>query len=106
MGARRRRVEWSERAYEALDEALAYVAQDSPRAAERLLVRLLEAAESLSELTKRGRIVPELADPRIREMIVPPYRILYEYDEERVRILALVHDARAFRLRRSDLGAP
>ena len=106
MGPRRRRVEWSERAFEALDEALAYVAQDSPRAAERLLSRLLEAAESLSELTERGRIVPELADPTIRELIVPPYRILYEHDQERVRILALVHDAEAFRLRQSDLRAP
>lgn len=103
MGPRRRRVEWSERAVEALDEALAYVAQDSPRAAEHLLSRLLGAAESLRELTERGRIVPELADPSIRELIIPPYRILYEHGHDHVRVLALLHDAQAFRLRRSDL---
>lgn len=106
MGPRRRRVGWSERAYEALDEAISYVASESPSAAERLLVRLLDAAASLAELTERGRIVPELADPAIRELTVPPYRILYEHDRQRVHILALVHDGQACRLRRSELREP
>jgi plasmid stabilization system protein ParE len=106
VGSRRRRVEWSERAYGALDEAIGHVAADSPAAAERLLNRLLAAAASLSELTERGRAVPEFADPAIRELIVPPYRIFYEHDQHRVRILALVHGRQAFRLRRSDLVEP
>jgi plasmid stabilization system protein ParE len=100
---RRRRIEWSERAFEALDEAIGYVAADSPTAAERLLDRLLAAATSLSDLTERGRVVPEFTDPAIRELIVPPYRILYEHDRQRIRILALVHGRQSFRLRRSDL---
>ena len=102
MAARRRRVEWTRRAVDALEEALAFVATDSPPAAERLLDRLLRAAASLSELTERGRRLPELNDPNVREPIIPPYRLIYEYDAESVRILALLHDAQDFRLRLRD----
>jgi plasmid stabilization system protein ParE len=60
MGPRRRRVAWSEGAHRELDEAIGYVARDS---AARLLNRLLGAAESLAELSERGRTLPELGDP-------------------------------------------
>jgi toxin ParE1/3/4 len=102
MGPRRRRVSWTERALAAVDEALAYVAADSPVAAERLLIRLLDAADSLSDLTERGRNLPELPDSGVRELIIAPYRLVYEYDESHVRILALLHSSQEFKLRRPD----
>ena len=100
MAARRRRVEWTARARTALEDAVAYIASDSPAAAERLLVKILDAAASLSELTERGRVVPELEEPSVRELIVPPYRLVNEYDLSHVRILALLHTAQEFHLRR------
>jgi toxin ParE1/3/4 len=102
MGSRRRRVSWTEQALVSLDESLAYVAADSPAAAEQLLLRLLDSAASLSELTERGRIVPEIAEPQLRELIVAPYRLVYEYDEAHVRIIALLHTVQEFRLQRVD----
>ena len=39
-----------------------------------MLERALDAAESLSILSERGRIVPELGNPRIREGLVGRYR--------------------------------
>ena len=104
MAARRRRVEWTARALTALDDALAYIAVDSPAAAERLLVSILDAAASLSELTERGRIVPELEEPSVRELIIPPYRLVYEYDESHVWVLTLLHTAQEFQLRRRDVS--
>jgi len=59
MATRRREVIWTQRARDALDEAAAYVAEDSPEAAVNLVERALDAAESLSTLSERGRIVPE-----------------------------------------------
>src|SRR5687767_4194113 len=73
MAARRRRVEWTARARTALDDAVAYIASDSPAAAEQLLVKILDAAASLTELTERGRVVPELEEPFVRELVIPPY---------------------------------
>jgi toxin ParE1/3/4 len=86
----------------AVDEVLTYVAADSPAAAERLLIRILDSADSLSELTERGRIVPEFTDPRVRELIITPYRLIYEYDKSNVSILALIHSAQEFKVRRPD----
>ena len=60
MGPRRRWVAWTEGAHRELDEAISYVAQDSPQNAATLLDRLLRAAESLAELSERGRVLPEL----------------------------------------------
>ncbi len=43
---------------------------------------------------ERGRVVPELSDPAIREVFVGSYRLVYRILAHRVEILALVHGAR------------
>jgi hypothetical protein len=52
-----------------LDDAVAYVAQDSRPAAERLLVDALDTASSLDTFSERGRVVPELNQPDVRELL-------------------------------------
>jgi plasmid stabilization system protein ParE len=74
---RLRAVAWSESAQTALDEVIAYIHQDSPGNARRVLVAALKAAASLETLAERGRIVPELGDPDIRELLVFRFRLLY-----------------------------
>ena len=73
MARGRREVIWSVQARTMLDEAVGYVAQDSPTAAERLLVEVLDAAASLTTLSERGRRVPEMEEPNIRELFVRRY---------------------------------
>jgi plasmid stabilization system protein ParE len=77
-----------------LDDAVSYVAQDSHLAAERLLIRALEAASSLDVFSERGRIVPELNQPDVRQLLVQRYRLVYEVTPAEVQILAFVHGAR------------
>jgi len=77
-----------------LDEAVAYLARDSRPAAERLLIDALEAASSLDAFSERGRIVPELNLPSVRELLVQRYRLLYEVMPTVVQILAFLHGAR------------
>ena len=43
-----------------------------------------------------GRIVPEIGDPNVRELIVYSYRLIYEILPEEIRILALIHGKRDF----------
>lgn len=96
MGPRRRRVTWSEGAYRELDEATEYVAQDSLEGAVRLFERLLEAAESLADLSERGRVVSELQHPSVRELQVDPYRLIYSVEDSGVVVLGVLHQRRDF----------
>jgi toxin ParE1/3/4 len=96
MATSRREVIWTQRARDAVDEAAAYVAQDSPQRALQVVERALSAAESLATLSERGHIVPELNDPRVREIFVYRYRLLYEVTEFRVTVLGFLHGARDF----------
>lgn len=63
-------------------------------AAERLLIQALEAASSLEIFSERGRIVPELTQPNVRQLLVQRYRLLYEVTPAEVQVLAFVHGAR------------
>jgi plasmid stabilization system protein ParE len=60
--------------------------------------RLDEAIESLAELSRRGRVVPELrahGTMTYRELIVTPYyRIVYRVGEREVRIIAVLDHRR------------
>ncbi len=96
MAARVRSVVWAQSAHSALDEVIAYIAEDSRQTALQVLERALEAAAGLATLPERRRIVPELADPTIREVFVYRYRLLYRIESERVVVVAFLHGARDF----------
>ncbi|HXC53617.1 MAG TPA: type II toxin-antitoxin system RelE/ParE family toxin [Candidatus Limnocylindrales bacterium] len=103
MATRPRPVVWSQSAQRELEEVLAHVAKDSPSGAQSIAHRTLEAAGSLSTLSERGRIVPEINDPLVRETFVYAYRLLYRVAETRITILAFIHGARDFeRWRREE----
>lgn len=93
-----RRVAWTETAWRDLERAGDYIAEDSPGYAATLVRHIRDRARSLEELAERGRIVPELDDPGVRELLVGSYRLIYEASEESVHVLGLIHGAR-------DLGA-
>lgn len=94
MATRRRRVVWTEQARRMLDDAVSYVAQDSRPAAERLLIQALEAASSLDVFSERGRMVVELNQPNVRQLLVQRYHLLYAVTPAEVQVLAFIHGAR------------
>ena len=96
MGSRQRRVVWAAGARSQLEEAVEFVALDSPKNAAELVDRLLLAADSLATLPDRGRVVPEREDPQIRELLVDPYRLIYLTGEARVVVLAILHQRQDF----------
>lgn len=104
MADRQREVVWSARAFAAIDDIAAYVAEDLPQAAEELVELFLDTAESLSHLSERGRIVPEIGDSAIREVFVYDYRMLYQVSDRSVKILALLHGARDFKMWVKSVG--
>ena len=91
MGPGQREVVWAPSAYADLDHALA-----RREDAARLLEEVLDAAESLSTLSERGRLVPELDDAVTREIFVRDFRLMYEVSSAHVLIVAVVYGARDF----------
>ncbi len=96
MAARVRAVVWAESARDALEEVIEYIAQDSQQGAAQVLDAALEAGTNLATFSERGRIVPELNDPALREIFVFRYRLLYQIEDERVLVVAFLHGARDF----------
>ncbi len=96
MAARVRDVVWAESARDALDAVIAYIAQDSQQAAAQVLDEALRAGANLATFPERGRVVPELNEPAIREVFVYKHRLQYEVGEARVLVVAFLHGARDF----------
>ena len=97
MAERRRAVIWTPGARTDLDEIITYIAKDSLPSALAFLEEALQTAESLATLSERGRVVPELNDPIVRELFIKRYRLLYEIHEQEVHVLAVLHGAREFK---------
>jgi len=94
VAERRRAVIWTPGARDDLDEIITYIAKDSLPSALAFLEEALQTAESLATLSERGRVVPELNDPIVRELFIKRYRLLYEIHEQEVHVLAVLHGAR------------
>jgi plasmid stabilization system protein ParE len=87
---------WAGVAENDLKEIIEYIASDNPANAIKTLKKIKQKASSLYTLPERGRIVPELKDQGIllyRELIVPPWRIIYRISEMKVYVLSVL-DAR------------
>lgn len=92
MADRRRGIVWSQAAARDLEEIAAHVARESPATAERLVERLWSKAESLRTHARRGRIVAELLQLGMstwRELVVPPYRLVYRIGGSRAIVLGV-----------------
>lgn len=93
-----RQVFLSQDALKDLEGIVAYIAVHDAGAALRVGQELTAAAFSLSELPGRGRIVPELPEQPLREIIVRSYRVIYRIcsADQAVEIVRFWHAARGF----------
>ncbi len=64
-----------------------YVEQAVPEVGDRLLREIFASIETLASHPDMGRVVPEFAQPFLRELIRPPFRIVYRRDASQVRIV-------------------
>ena len=87
---------WTESGNNDLKQIVSFIAIDDSDAAERFGLSIIDQIEALSAHPRMERIVPEEQIEEIRELIVPPYRIVYEiYETERVIYVVRVwHSAR------------
>lgn len=89
-----RTIRWTETATQDLEETAQFISRDSRFYASALVRETRAAARSLSTLAERGRVVPEIDVPDIREIFIRSYRLIYQVTADHVFILAFVHSAR------------
>lgn len=88
------RVHWTDHAKQQLAAIYEHIALDSERYALRVVDRLTRRSQQIAQFPRSGRMVPELQREDIREVIEPPYRIVYRVFAERIDVLTVFHGAR------------
>ena len=89
------RVYWTDEALVHLDNIYRYIAEDSPVYARRMVDKITRRSRQIGGFPQSGRMVPEYQSIDIREVIEPPYRIVYRVTPNRVDVLAVFHGAQS-----------
>lgn len=89
-----KRVIWTLAAWNDLETVADFISRDSPYYAAAWVRNVRDAARSLNLMSMRGRVVPEIGDRQIRELIVQSYRLIYKVERSRVAVLGIIHGAR------------
>ena len=92
-----RQIVWTEVAWNDLEAIADHIAKDSEHYAASVVLEAREAARSLVTMAHRGRVVPEFKEPKIRELLLGNYRLIYSLTDTTVYILAFIHGARLLR---------
>jgi toxin ParE1/3/4 len=88
------RVVWTDPAIADLEDIMDFIARDSPQYALRVGERIYEAAGKLELGQRAGGIVPEFGVDHFREVLMLPYRIIYEIRGQGSYIVAIIHASR------------
>jgi len=58
--------------------------------------KVMLATGRLRDFPESGRMIPEVKDKMLREIIVQGYRVMYCLETDRVLVLAVMHGSRDF----------
>lgn len=64
-----------------------YASQSAPQIGERLVSEVIGEIEQLAHFPESGRIVPEFDTAWLRELVRPPFRIVYRFDSDSVKVV-------------------
>ena len=89
-----RRIRWTTDASDQLTAAIDYIRNDDPAAAQRIAQAVMDRIDRLASFPALGR-PGEMEGTR--ELVSPPYVIVYRYNDEIVEILHVWHGAQDWR---------
>jgi toxin ParE1/3/4 len=87
-------VRWTSQAVDDVESIADFISQDSIHYANLFVSDILGAVERLEDFPQIGRVVPELNDSCIREVILGDYRIVYRLKQEVAEVLTVFHGGR------------
>ncbi len=75
-----------------------YQQEQIPEVGQRLVDEILSKSEQITDHPLSGRIVPEFENPQLRELIRPPFRIVYLLEGDLCSIVRVWRSERLLRL--------
>jgi plasmid stabilization system protein ParE len=88
---------WTDPALQELDAIAEYISLDNPAAASALVDQVFKKAERLVDFPQSGRCPPELPNSVYRELVIPPCRIFYRENMDRILVLYVMREERQLR---------
>ena len=82
------KVVWSPLALQKLGDVAAFIALDSPSAAEKWVNEVFDKTDLLGSMPEMGRMVAEMPHTNYREIIFGHYRLIYSLSHE-IRVLTV-----------------
>lgn len=75
-----------------------------PEVGLRLVAEVFERVEGLQDNPDMGRMVPEFGQRYLRELIHPPFRIVYKREDRKVRVVRVWRSERLLHLPHDEEG--
>lgn len=75
-----------------------YAERGVPDVGMRLVAEIIDRVQSLADHPDLGRVVPEFGQTFLRELVHPPFRIVYRRESDAVRIVRVWRGERRLRL--------
>ena len=88
---RLRELRWTEHAVKQLAAVAEYISLDSPVYAELVIDRVVRRLAQARRFPESGRTVPEYERDDLRELIEPPYRLIYRIRPQVIEVLSILH---------------
>lgn len=93
-------IKWSPLSVERLTDIVNHISEDKPNAARKFANTIFNSVEKLNKFPESGRVVPELGNPKYRELLVGNYRIIYSIVDDAIQILTIRHQRQLLKLKR------
>lgn len=87
------KIVWTETAVADLEAIHSFITRDSEYYASVFVLEILDAVKKLENFPRSGRMVPEVNDDDVRELILGNYRLIYQIAKSQIEILTLLHGA-------------
>jgi len=96
LAKERYRVQWAASERGDLLEAVAFIRREQSAVARRIYLEIVRQTKLLKTHPLMGRMVPEFEIRYLRELIVPPFRIIYvvKRDQRIAEVAAIIHSSR------------
>lgn len=98
---------WLDFALSDIEDIKSYIKRDSEYYAFEFTQKIYDYVQSLLMSPKMGRVVSEINNKNIRELIYHNYRIIYRLQKDEIQILTVIHGSRDLKKkknRRWELG--